>query len=326
LRHRPCCFYFHIGWARDHDWRILPSMKPTLLILAAGMGSRYGGLKQIDPMGPAGETLLDYSVFDAIRAGFDRAVFVIRPDFEAAFQERVLTRFAGRIETASVFQTIDMLPAGFPVPPGREKPWGTTHAILCARAAVTAPFAMINADDFYGRESFSVLGRHLAELPVESDAYCMVGFTLANTLSPHGTVARGVCRTDERGFLTDIQELTGVGLGTDGDIRGQGATGPVELSGHEPVSMNMWGFTPRVFPQLGDNFQAFLEQHGQEPKSECYIPMSLGSLVHAGKATCEVLPTHSTWFGATYADDKPAVQAGLRKLIDAGEYPASLWG
>ncbi len=301
-------------------------MKPTLLVLAAGMGSRYGGLKQIDPMGPSGETLLDYSVFDAIRAGFDRVVFVIRPDFEGAFRDRVLARFAGRIETATVFQTLDVLPAGFSVPAGREKPWGTTHAILCARESVRAPFAMINADDFYGRESFAVLGTRLAELTADSTAYCMVGFTLAGTLSAHGTVARGVCRTDDRRFLTDIQELTGVGCTADGGIHGQAAAGPVQLTGHEPVSMNMWGFTPQIFPQLEADFRLFLSQHGNELKSECYIPMSLGSLVRAGMATCEVLPTTSTWFGATYADDKLAVQAGLQKLIDAGEYPVNLWG
>lgn len=302
------------------------AMKPTLLVLAAGMGSRYGGLKQIDPMGPAGETLLDYSVFDAIRAGFDRAVFVIRPDFEDAFRDRVLSRFSDRIKTSTVFQTIDMLPAGFAVPAGREKPWGTTHAILCARGAVDAPFAMINADDFYGRESFAVLSARLDDVAVDSTAYCMVGFTLASTLSPHGTVARGVCRTDARGFLTDIQELTGVGRDAHGRVQGQGASGEIELTGQEPVSMNMWGFTPRIFSQLEADFRAFLSSRGHEPKSECYIPMSLGSLVHAKQASCEVLPTTSTWFGATYADDKPTVQAGLRKLIDAGDYPASLWG
>lgn len=300
-------------------------MQPTLLVLAAGMGSRYGGLKQIDPMGPAGETLLDYSVFDALRAGFGRAVFVIRPDFEAAFRERVLARFAGRIETALAFQTLDRLPSGFAVPPGREKPWGTTHAILCARDEVHEPFAMINADDFYGRDSFAVLGRRLATLAVDSTAYCMVGFTLSGTLSEHGTVARGVCRTDERGFLADIQELTGVGR-VAGGVRGGGRNGPVELTGAEPVSMNMWGFTPRIFPQLAENFREFLAAHGGELKSECYIPMSLGALVHAGQATCEVLPTTSTWFGATYAEDKAAVQASLRSLVAAGEYPASLWG
>jgi hypothetical protein len=301
-------------------------MKPTLLVLAAGMGSRYGGLKQIDPMGPSGETLLDYSVFDALRAGFGRAVFVIRPDFEDAFRERVLARFADRIETALAFQTLDQLPDGFTVPPGREKPWGTTHAILCSRDAVAEPFAMINADDFYGRDSFAVLGRRLAELGNDSTAYCMVGFTLAGTLSEHGTVARGVCRTDDRGFLADIQELTGVGRTAAGGLSGTGRDGPVELTGSEPVSMNMWGFTPRIFPQLEDDFRAFLTAHGSEPKSECYIPMSLGALVHAGQATCEVLPTTSTWFGATYSDDKAAVQKSLAELVAAGEYPPSLWG
>lgn len=289
------------------------------------MGSRYGGLKQIDPMGPAGETLLDYSVFDALRAGFGRVVFVIRPDFEQAFRDRVLARFAGRIETALAFQTLDMLPTGFVVPPGREKPWGTTHAILCARQAVAEPFAMINADDFYGRDSFAVLGRRLADIAVTSADYLMVGFTLAGTLSDHGTVARGVCRTDHRGFLADIQELTGVGRVAGGGIRGQGPDGPVELTGREPVSMNMWGFTPRVFPQLDDDFRSFLRDRGGEAKSECYIPTSVGSLVRIGVATCEVLPTSSTWFGATYAEDKQAVQESLRRLVAAGEYPADLW-
>ena len=305
---------------------MLPPMKPTLLILAAGMGSRYGGLKQIDPMGPAGETLLDYSVFDALRAGFGRAVFVIRPDFEAAFRERVLARFAGRIETAVAHQTLDMLPAGFQVPAGRDKPWGTTHAILCAREQVPGPFAMINADDFYGRDSFAVLGRRLAGLANDSTAYCMVGFTLANTLSEHGTVARGVCRTDGRGFLADIQELTNVGRVAGGQVEGTGTNGKVPLLGQEPVSMNMWGFTPAIFPQLDSEFRRFLTEHGGEMRSECYIPMSVGSLVHAGQATCEVLPTTSSWFGATYAEDKPLVQASLASLVAAGEYPPSLWG
>jgi len=313
-------------------------MKPSLLILAAGMGSRYGGLKQIDPMGPAGETLLDYSVFDALRAGFGRAVFVIRPDFEVAFREGVLARFAGRIETAVAYQTLDMLPAGHHVPAGRDKPWGTTHAILCAREQVPGPFAMINADDFYGRDSFAVLGRRLTGVANDSTAYCMVGFTLANTLSEHGTVARGVCRTDRRGFLTDIQELTNVGRaagrgvaerGVDGagagPVEGTGPNGTVPLTGREPVSMNMWGFTPAIFPQLDSEFGRFLATHGGEMKSECYIPMTVGSLVHEGQATCEVLPTTSSWFGATYADDKPLVQASLAALVAAGEYPPSLW-
>ena len=300
-------------------------MKPTLLILAAGMGSRYGGLKQIDPMGPSGETILDYSVFDAARAGFGKVVFVIRPDFEHDFRERVMSRFAGRIATDCVFQTIDMLPAGFAVPEGRTKPWGTTHAVLCAREAVHEPFAMINADDFYGRDSFAVLGSRLASLAVESTAYCMVGFTLENTLSEHGTVARGVCRTDDRGFLTDIRELLQVRRTADG-AEDTGGGSPVRLTGKEPVSMNMWGFTPRVFAQLEASFRAFLEAHGGELKSECYIPMTVGELVKAGAATCEVLRTTSSWFGATYAEDKPVVQRSIKALVDAGDYPARLWG
>ena len=300
-------------------------MQPTLLVLAAGMGSRYGGLKQIDPMGPSGETILDYSVFDAIRAGFGRVVFVIRPDFEAAFRDRVIGRFAERIPAAVAFQTLDRLPAGFTPPPGREKPWGTTHAVLCARDAVAEPFAMINADDFYGRDSFAVLARRLAAQPVDSTAYSMVGFTLANTLSDHGEVTRGVCRTDERGFLADIQELSGVRR-TAGGVECVGPDGPVRLTGREPVSMNFWGFTPRIFGQLDEEFRRFLAHHGTEAKSECYIPTTVGDLVTSGRATCEVLRTTATWFGATYAEDKAAVQASIAALVQAGEYPASLWG
>ena len=314
-----------------HPWlpvapnRILPGMKPTLLILAAGMGSRYGGLKQLDPMGPAGETILDYSVFDALRAGFDRVVFVIRRDFEREFRERIVARFDRHVEVALAFQSIDALPAGFAVPAGREKPWGTTHAILCAREAVTAPFAAINADDFYGRDAFAVLGRRLAESPADSTAYCMVGFTLANTLSEHGSVARGVCRTDARGFLADIRELKQISRTADGVENV--ADGAVEqLTGREPVSMNMWGFTPRVFPQLEESFRQFLAVHAAEPKSECYIPLTVGDLVKAGQATCEVLPTASRWFGVTYVEDRPIVQASIAQLVAAGEYPPRLWG
>jgi hypothetical protein len=299
-------------------------MKPTHLELAAGMGSRYGGLKQIDPMGPSGETILDYSVFDCLRAGFGKVVFIIRPDFEDAFRDRVIARFAGRIETDLAFQTLDRLPAGHSLPAGREKPWGTTHAILCARDAVTTPFAVINADDFYGRDSFAVLSRRLAEQAVDSTGYSMVGFTLKNTLSDHGTVTRGVCRTDARGFLADIQELSGVRRTGDG-VECASADGPVQLTGDEPVSMNFWGFTPRIFPQLEAEFRGFLTAHGSELKSECYIPTTVGSLVNQGQATCEVLRTTSSWFGATYAEDKPVVQASLAALVKQGEYPVSLW-
>ena len=300
-------------------------MKPTLLVLAAGMGSRYGGLKQIDPMGPSGETILDYSVFDAARAGFGRVVFIIRPDFEDAFRDRVVARFDGRIACDLAFQTLDRLPEGCAVPAGREKPWGTTHAILCARDVVTTPFGVINADDFYGRDSFAVLAGRLAGRQADSTAYCMVGFTLENTLSEHGTVARGVCRTDGQGFLTDIRELTAVRR-TPAGAEDAGPGGLVALSGKEPVSMNMWGFTPRIFPQLDVLFREFLARHASEPKSECYIPLSVGELVRSGQATCEVLRTTSTWFGATYAEDKHVVQASLAALVAAGEYPERLWG
>jgi len=288
------------------------------------MGSRYGGLKQIDPMGPSGETLLDYSVFDALRAGFGRVVFVIRPDFEKDFRERVMSRFAGRVDTECVFQTLEMLPDGFTVPAGRTKPWGTSHAVLCSRGVIHEPFAMINADDFYGRDSFAVLGRRLSSLAADSSAYCMVGFTLATTLSAHGTVARGVCRTDEQGFLTDIRELLHVKRVPGGaeDVDGDRIT---RLTGDEPVSMNMWGFTPHVFPQLEQSFRLFLESHGDEPKSECYIPLTVGDLVKTGQATCEVLRTTSAWFGATYAEDKPIVQRSIREIVDSGEYPVNLW-
>ncbi|MFM7108493.1 MAG: NDP-sugar synthase [Planctomycetaceae bacterium] len=300
-------------------------MQPTLLVLAAGMGSRYGGLKQIDPMGPSGETILDYSVYDALRAGFAKVVFVIWPDFEQAFRDRVVARFADRIPVGLAHQTLDRLPDGFAPPPGRDKPWGTTHAVLCARDAVAEPFAMINADDFYGRDSFAVLARRLGSQAVDSTAYSMVGFTLKNTLSEHGTVTRGVCRTDARGFLADIQELSGVRRSSDG-VECAGPAGTVRLTGDEPVSMNFWGFTPAIFPQLDAEFRGFLARHGSEPKSECYIPTTVGDLVKAGRATCEVLRTTSSWFGATYAEDKAAVQASIAALVRAGEYPASLWG
>lgn len=300
-------------------------MKPTLLVLAAGMGSRYGGLKQIDPMGPAGETILDYSVFDAIRAGFGKVVFIIRPDFEQDFRERIAAKFAGHIEIGFAFQTIEQLPAGFTVPAGREKPWGTTHAILCARQAVTTPFAVINADDFYGQASYAALGTYLAQLSNTATAYAMVGFTLKNTLSDHGTVARGVCQTDTAGRLTDIQELTKISkLPHGAEQRGEDGQ-VISLTGEEPVSMNMWGFTPAIFPQLEADFRAFLVAKGNELKSEAYIPMSVGSLLRNGQATCQVLRSDSTWFGVTYREDKPIVQASIARQVSEGNYPPSLW-
>jgi hypothetical protein len=300
-------------------------MKPTLVVMAAGMGSRYGGLKQIDPMGPSGETILDYSVFDALRAGFGKVVFIIRPDFEEAFRAGVGAKFADRITVDYAFQTLDRLPAGFSVPEGREKPWGTTHAILCARDVVREPFAVINADDFYGRTSFAVLHDYLSALPNDSAEYSMVGFTLKNTLSEHGTVTRGVCKTDAAGFLTEIEEMTKIGSGPTGvsNTKEDGTISP--LTGLEPVSMNMWGFSPHLFEQLGALFEEFLTAHGSELKGECYIPLSVGELVRRKQASCKVLPTDSTWFGVTYREDKPVVQASIASLTSSGAYPPALW-
>jgi UTP-glucose-1-phosphate uridylyltransferase len=300
-------------------------MKPTLLVLAAGMGSRYGGLKQIDPMGPSGETILDYSVFDALRAGFGKVVFIIRPDFEQDFRERIAAKFAGQIEVGFAFQTLDRLPAGFAVPAGREKPWGTTHAILCAKDAVHTPFAVINADDFYGRESYATLGQYLAGLQNSDLTYAMVGFTLKHTLSEHGTVARGVCQADGQGLLTDIQELTKIAKTATG-AENRAEDGVVtHLNGEEPVSMNMWGFTPSIFPQLEKDFSAFLQAKGQELKSESYIPMAVGNLVKSRQATCRILRTSAAWFGVTYREDKAMVQASILAQVHQGNYPTSLW-
>ena len=300
-------------------------MSPTLVVLAAGMGSRYGGLKQIDPMGPSGETILDNSVYDAMRAGFDRVVFIIRPDFEDAFRRGVVARFADRIDVDFAFQTLDRLPPGFVVPDGREKPWGTTHAILCAREQIRDNFAVINADDFYGRDSYGVLASHLRGVAPSSTDFAMVGFTLRNTLSDHGSVARGVCVASAEGFLTAIDEMTKIER--DGsaarNTRDDGTV--VRLSGDEPVSMNMWGFTPRLFDHLDRVFREFLEVSGGEAKSECFIPLTVGQLVNEGVATCRVLRTDSSWFGVTYREDKEVVQASIAGLIERADYPRSLW-
>ncbi len=294
---------------------------PTLLVLAAGMGSRYGGLKQIDPVGPAGETIIDYSIFDALRAGFSKLVFVIRKDIEEAFRETVGSRFEQRVAVEYVFQALDDIPPRFTVPAGRTKPWGTTQAILLAGDAIHEPFAAINADDFYGAESYRELAGHLTSV---SPDYCMVGFILRNTLSDFGSVARGVCQVSD-GYLKDIVELTKVER--DGDhARNTGPDGKVTaLSGDEPVSLNMWGFTPKVFVQLRERFERFLEQSGSDPKAECYIPSTVGELVHAGQARVKVLHTRDSWFGVTYREDRPRVIESIRRLVTNGQYPEKLW-
>jgi hypothetical protein len=303
------------------------SDKKTLLVLAAGMGSRYGGLKQVDPMGPSGEALLDYSVYDAILAGFDKLVFVIRRDFEDLFRAQVGAKYESRVEVAYAFQQLDMVPAGFSLPEGREKPWGTTHAIWCARDAVAEPFAAINADDYYGRNAYAQMAEFLSGPPAAGKpAFAMMGYRLGNTLSDHGGVTRGVCRVDPAGLLIGIEELSGLEH-TGAGIECPAPEGGVRhFTGTEPVSMNFWGFTPAVFSILEEQLSAFFAEKGNELKSECFIPVSVGDMVAAGKATCAVIPTDSSWFGVTYREDKPLVQAAIRQRTEAGEYPAPLWG
>jgi hypothetical protein len=296
--------------------------KPTLLVLAAGMGSRYGGLKQIDPVGPAGETIIDYSIFDAMRAGFGKLVFVIRHDIEQQFREIVGSRFEKRIAVEYVFQELDKLPPGFSVPAGRTKPWGTTQAILMAENVIREPFAAINADDFYGRNAYAVLAKHLTS---GTSDYAMVGFILKNTLSDHGSVARGVSRTDAHHYLTSIVEMTKIERDGAG-ARNTEADGKVtKLIGDEAVSMNFWGFTPALFPQIKVEFEKFLKKAGGELKSECYIPATVGELVTGGKAKVKVLRSPDSWFGVTYREDRPTVVESIRKLIAKGEYPEKLW-
>ncbi len=301
--------------------------KPTLLILAAGMGSRYGGLKQLDPMGPHGETVLDYSVFDAKRAGFGKVVFVIRRDFEEEFKTKVGSRFDKHIAVEYGFQALDDLPKPFTVPAGRVKPWGTTHAVLAAEKLIHEPFAMINADDFYGHDAFAKLAANLIQ-PRPNDGighYSMVGFQLKNTLSDNGSVARGVC-TSKNGKLESVTEMTKIVKTATGSRNEEDPTKPIELTGNELVSMNFFGFTPELFPQLREAFTEFLQQHGTEEKSECYIPKVTDTLINTGKAEVEVLQTSGSWFGVTYPEDKAVVVASIKKLVDAGEYPAPLWG
>lgn len=296
--------------------------KPTLLVLAAGMGSRYGGLKQMDPVGPGGETIIDYSIYDALRAGFGQLVFVIRRDIEAQFREVIGARFDKRLPVQYVFQELARLPGGFAVPAGRSKPWGTTHAILMAADAVHEPFAAINADDFYGAHAYRTLAEHLGS---GSPDFAMVGYILRNTLSAFGSVARGVCQTDANGNLTHINELTRIERDGPGAAKNTEGTLITRLTGDEPVSMNFWGFTPAVFPQLREVFDAFLRQSGQDLKAECYIPNTVGALIKAGKARVKVLPTTASWFGVTYREDRPRVVESIRQLIARGDYPEKLW-
>ncbi len=288
----------------------------TLLVLAAGLGSRYGGMKQIDPVGPNGETILDYSVFDARRAGFSRVVFVIRREFEAIFREKIGAKYSGKIDVGYAFQSLDALPPGFSSPSGREKPWGTGHATWCARDEVKTGFAVINADDFYGADAFRGLANFLQRAAPNEGA--MAGFSLANTLSESGPVSRGICDVDRAGRLLSVTERTHITLA---DV-GAGRSYPPDTR----VSMNCWAFTPEFFAPLGEELENFLRQAAPPPaQPELYLPSVVSHLIARGRLLVDVLPTNGNWFGVTYREDKPRVVAALRTLIDAGLYPENLF-
>ena len=298
-------------------------MKPTLFVLAAGMGSRYGGLKQLDGLGPNGETIMDYSIFDALRGGFGKVVFVIRKDFEQDFKDKILSKYEGHIPCELVFQSIDDLPEGFTCPEGRTKPWGTNHAVLMGKDVIKEPFAVINADDFYGRESFAILADYLKGLEGKKNEYCMVGYRVGNTLSESGSVARGVCETNAEKHLTSVVERTQIER-RDGKVMFKEGDIWTAIDDNAPVSMNMWGFTPDYFKYSEDFFSAYLKDNIGNPKSEFYIPTMVNKLVNDGTAQMRVLHCPAQWFGVTYKEDKPFVQAELRKLHESGVYPASL--
>ena len=300
-------------------------MKPTLVVLAAGMGSRYGGLKQVDPVGPSGEAILDYSVFDAIRGGFGKIVFIIRRDFEQEFKEKVGAKYAGVIPVDYCYQDLNDLPSPFTFPEGRTKPWGTAHATRAARNVVKEPFAVINADDFYGRDAMAKLGAYLSSADPSSLHLCMVGYRLSLTLSENGSVARGICDVSSDGKLKGVTEMTKLVKAGDVAENREDEANPVKVPLDSRVSMNCWGFTPRLFAELEDRFVKFLAARGKEMKSEWYIPFVVDELIREGKADCAVLPTDSSWFGVTYREDKPYVMDEIRKLVEAGEYPATLF-
>ena len=303
-------------------------MKPTLVLLAAGMGSRYGGLKQLDGLGPNGETIMDYSIYDAIKAGFGKIVFVIRKDFEQEFREKVLSKYEGHIPAEVCYQSLDALPEGFTVPEGREKPWGTNHAVMMAKDLIHEPFCVINCDDFYNRDSFMVIGKFLADLPDNStNTYAMVGFRVGNTLSENGTVARGVCSKDENDLLTTVVERTEI-MRVDGKVSYKDENGEwVAIEDNTPVSMNMWGFTPDYFAHSDAYFKQFLSdpKNQANPKAEFFIPLMVNELVNNGTSTVTVLDTTSKWFGVTYSADRQATVDRIQALVNEGVYPNKLF-
>lgn len=298
-------------------------MKPTLLILAAGMASRYGGMKQIESFGPGGETIMDYSIYDAIRAGFGKIVFIIREDFSENFKAIFEPKLKGRVETDYVYQDLRSYLDGFTVPPDRTKPWGTAHAVLCAKTAVKEPFAVINADDFYGRDAFQKAYQFLVN-ECKEDTYSIVGYELLKTLSDNGTVNRGVCQVDASGNLSSIAERLNISM-KDGKILCDDNAEPKELSRDSQVSMNFWCFHPSVFSYSEKLFNEFLTKHIHEPKSEFFIPIVADQFIHDGTGVIKVIPTSALWFGVTYKEDAPEVRKSVNDLVQSGEYPPSLW-
>lgn len=300
-------------------------VKPTLFVLAAGMGSRYGGLKQLDGVGPHGETIMDYSIYDAIQAGFGKVVFVIRHDFEQEFRDKVLSKYQGHIETGVVFQSIDALPEGYTCPADREKPWGTNHAVLMGKDAIKEPFAVINADDFYSRDAFMVISEELQKTRQSKGDYCMVGFRVGNTVTENGTVSRGVC-TDKNGYLESVTERGSIHANENGEIVYPDANGVEQvLNPNTPVSMNFWGFTPDYFDFSQREFIKFLDTRINEPKSEYFIPTVVDNLIKSGEATVKLLDTEAKWFGVTYVEDRDGVREKLLELHNQGVYPEKLF-
>lgn len=300
-------------------------MKPTLFVLAAGMGSRYGGLKQLDGLGPHGETIMDYSIYDAIRSGFGKIVFVIRKDFEDDFRAKILSKYENHIPVEVVFQALDNLPEGFVCPEGRTKPWGTNHAVLMGKDVIKEPFAVINADDFYGRNSFEVIAKELSTPKNRKGDYCMVGFRVGNTMSESGSVARGVCENKD-GFLTTVVERTAIAYNEKHEISFTDENGKEQiLDPSTPVSMNLWGFTPDYFEFSEKYFVDFLKENINTPKAEFFIPLVVNELVTKGDASVKVLDTDSKWFGVTYAADRQGVVDKFAELHANGEYPEKMF-
>ena len=299
-------------------------MKPTLFVLAAGMGSRYGGLKQMDGLGPNGETIMDYSIFDAVRAGFGKVVFVIRHSFADDFKANIISKYENIIPVEIVYQELDYLPEGFTLNPDRVKPWGTNHAVLMGKDVIKEPFAVINADDFYGRESFEVIADFLKKAENKKNEYCMVGYRIGNTLSESGSVARGICETDAQGFLTSVVERTQIER-IDGKVMFKENDTWTEVAENTPVSMNMWGFTPDYFAYSEKRFIQFLKENTDNIKAEYFIPLMVNDLIQGKTASVKVLDTPSKWFGVTYAQDRPDVVAKIEALIQKGEYPEKLF-